>query len=71
MELDYKVLAQEEVDKKRNSKKKYSEEQVTKIMEYQDYRGKMSMTQINNMIEKKEKIKLSAATLKKILNGEY
>jgi DNA mismatch repair protein MutS len=71
LELDYKVLAQEEVDKKKVGKKKYTEEQVKIIRGYQDMRGKISMIQINNMIEKKEKIKISAATLKKILNGDY
>ena len=41
------------------------------IKGYQDMRWKMSMTQLNNIIENKEKIKISTTTLKKILNGEY
>ena len=71
IELDYKVLAKEEVEKKRVSKKKYSEEQVNIIKGYQNMRWEMSMTQLNNIIEKKEKIKISTTTLKKILNDEY
>ena len=63
--------AKEEVEKKKIGKKKYSEEQVNIIKGYQDMRWKMSMTQLNNIIEKKEKIKISTTTLKKILNGEY
>ena len=59
------------MENKRISKKKYSQEQVDIIMGYQDIRWTMPMTQLNNIIEKKEKIKISTTTLKKILNGEY
>ena len=71
LELDYKVLAKEEVDKKMAGKKKYNQEQVSIIKSYQDTRNKISLENLKNLIEKKENIKISKTTLKKILDGVY
>lgn len=71
LELDYKVLAEEEVKMKTQRKKKYSEEDVAKILKYDEYRGNMSLEKVKNMIEHKEGMKISVGILRKIFNNEY
>ena len=71
VELDYKILESSEVDKKNQSKKKYTIKHVEKINKYKDLQTTLSMTKIKNLIETKETIKISTATLKKIFSDNY
>ena len=64
-----KVLDYEYIVKKGKSKKKYSNEEVELILGYKDQ--KLSMNRACILLEKKEKIKISSSTLKKVWQGEY
>ena len=54
-----------------NGKKKYSENDVNKILEYKDLSGKLSMRMIIYKINTEMGIKLCNSTLKKIFNNNY
>jgi len=63
-ELEYNY-----VNHKKNSKKKYSEEDVKLILAYKDQN--ISMTRACILLDEKEKIKISSSTLKKVWSGKY
>jgi DNA mismatch repair protein MutS len=70
IELDYKQLAEVEIEDKLRSKKKYNQQQVDIIRGYKKLPN-TSMKKACIMLEEKNSIKISSATLKKIWNDCY
>ena len=70
MELDYKHLVESDIDDKLKSKKKYNPEQVEIIRGYSEI-PYISMKKVCIMLEEKNGIKISSATLRKIWYKEY
>ena len=64
-ELDYEI----KTDNKKKKKKKYTDEEVSLILGYKDQ--SMSIKRVKQLLEEKEKIKISNVTLKKVWGGIY
>ena len=72
IEVNHKKLVEEELAKKKKSRKKYNEEQINIVLSYKpELDGKKNYTRTKRLLELNEDLKVSTSIIKKIWNGCY
>ena len=72
IEVNHKKLVEEELAKKKKSRKKYNEEQINIVLSYKPHLdSKKNYTRTKRLLELNENLKVSTSIIKKIWNGCY